>query len=81
MILRFSSGSGDAGEPFQEHGSRVLMDKRDVVVPAEEARDLLGLALAHEAGVDEHAGELRPDRLVQQDRDPPTNPRRPTGRK
>ena len=45
------------------------MDKRDAVVPAEQAGDLLGLTLAHEAGVDEHAGEPRPDRLVQQDRD------------
>ena len=37
-------------------------------MPAKEARDFLGLALAHEARVDEHAGELFSDRLVQQDR-------------
>ena len=42
------------------------MDERDVVVAAEQADDLFGLGLAHQALVDEHAGELVADRLVQQ---------------
>ena len=42
------------------------MDERNVEVAAEERHHLLGLALAHEAVVDEDAGELVADRLVQE---------------
>src|SRR3546814_15705797 len=44
------------------------MDVRDVVMVAEEADDLLGLAEAHQAVIDEDAGELIADRLVDQHR-------------
>src|SRR5438067_2421731 len=44
------------------------MDERDVVGIAEEPHDLLRLACAHEAVIDEDAGELLADRLVDQNR-------------
>ena len=43
------------------------MHERDVVVVAEQGDDLLRLTRAQEAVVDEHAGELLADRLVDQD--------------
>ena len=58
-------------EPFEraeELLRRVDMDERDVEVAAEEADHLLRLALAQEAVIDEDAGELVADRLVDQDR-------------
>ena len=67
MVLRFASGSVDAFERVEEAVALVGVDQRDVVVVAEEGDDLLGLALAHQAGVDEDAGELVADRLVDQD--------------
>jgi hypothetical protein len=42
------------------------MDERDVVVVAEQRDDLFGLAQTHQAMVDEDAGELVADRLVDQ---------------
>ena len=44
------------------------MDERDVVVAAEQPDDLLRLVLPHQAVVDEDAGELVADRLVDQHR-------------
>jgi hypothetical protein len=44
------------------------MDQRDVVMPAEEAHDLLGLARPQQAGIDKDAGQLVADCLVQQRR-------------
>src|SRR4051812_26765725 len=44
------------------------MDERDVVMVAEQADDLLRLALAHQAMVDKDAGELVSNRLVDQHR-------------
>ena len=44
------------------------MDQRDVVVAAEEAHDLLRLALPQQAGIDKDAGQPVADRLVQQRR-------------
>ena len=46
----------------------VDMDERDVEMAAEEADHLLRLALAHEAVIDEDAGQLVADRLVDQHR-------------
>ena len=57
-----------AVERGEEAVARVDMDERDVVVAAEEVDDLLGLALAQQAVVDEDAGELVADRLVDQHR-------------
>ena len=67
MVLRFCFGVFDAVEGGEEAVAFVGVDQRDVVVVAEEGDDLLGLALAHQAGVDEDAGELLADRLVDQD--------------
>ena len=44
------------------------MDQRDVVMPAEEAHDLLRLARPQQAGIDKDAGQLVADRLVEQGR-------------
>ena len=68
MTLRFSSGSVTPASRSQEHGLGVLVDEWNVVVTAEEARNFLRLALAHEAGIDEDASELLPDRLVKKNR-------------
>jgi hypothetical protein len=57
----------DAGQLAQEHVAGVHVDQRDVVVVAEQGDDLVGLVLAQQAGVDEHAGQLVADRLVDQD--------------
>ena len=67
MILRLASGSLNARERVEEELRRVDVDERDIVVIAEEPDDLLGLAEPHQAVVDEHAGELVADRLVDQD--------------
>ena len=66
MILRFSSGSRDAVERRREKLVRIDVDERNIVVAAEQADDLLGLALAQQAVVDEDAGQLVADRLVDQ---------------
>ena len=61
-------GVGDAGELFEEQVARVAMDQRDVVMAAEQVDDLLSLARPQQAGIDEDAGQLVADRLVQQRR-------------
>jgi hypothetical protein len=44
------------------------MDQRDVVASAEQRHDLFGLVCAHQPVIDEHAGQLVADRLMDQDR-------------
>ena len=68
MILRFSSGSLDAGERVEERLARIDMDERDVVVAAKQRDDLLRLAQAQQAVIDEDAGEPVADRLMDQHR-------------
>ena len=68
MVLRFCLGVGDAGERREEHVGGVHMHERDVVMAAKELDDLLRLALAHEAMVDEDAGEPVADRLMDEHR-------------
>ena len=68
MNLRLASGSVTPGEPAEEQRLGVHVDQRDVVAVAEQRDDLLGLACAHQAVVDEHAGQLLADRLVDQHR-------------
>ena len=68
MNLRLASGSVTPVEAAEEVGARVHVDERDVVIVAEQADDLLGLARAHQAVIDEHAGQLLADRLVDQHR-------------
>ena len=61
-------GLRDPGEPGEEALACVDMDERDVEVRPERLDDLLGLVLAQEAVVDEHAGQLVADRLVHEQR-------------
>ena len=68
MVLRFASGSVTPASALEEAVAFVGVDQGDVVVVAEEGDDLLGLAGAHQPGVDEDAGELVADRLVDQHR-------------
>ena len=64
MILRFGLGVGDAGERGEELLRRVDDDQPDAGRRDVVALDLLGLALAQQPVVDEHAGELVADRAV-----------------
>ena len=57
-------GLGHPREPGEEPLAGMDVDERDVEVVAERLDDLLGLVLAQQAVVDEHAGELVADRLV-----------------
>ena len=66
MALRLSSGSVIAREPLEEAVAGVDVDELDALVAAERLDDLLALALAHQPGVDEHAGELGADGPVDQ---------------
>ena len=68
MNLRFFSGSVTPSSPPRKSRARVDVDQRDVVAVAEQRDDLLRLALAHQAVVDEHAGQLVADRFVDQHR-------------
>ena len=64
--LALCFGVGDAGELAEEQVGGVAMHQRDVVVVAEEVDHLLRLAAAQQAVIDEDAGELVADRLVDQ---------------
>ena len=59
---------GLAFERADEAVGRVDVDQRDVVVAAEHRHHLLRLVLPHQAVVDEDAGQLLADRLVDQHR-------------
>ncbi len=65
--LALGLGIADARECAEEAVGRVDVDERDVVVAAEQAHDLVGFVEAHQAVVDEDAGELVADRLVNED--------------
>ena len=54
----------DAGEPLEEPVGGPDVDELDALMAVERLDDLVALALAHQPGVDEHARELRADRLV-----------------
>ena len=64
LLLRL----GDALEPREEALLRLDVHERDLEVAAERLDHLLGLVRAHEAVVDEDAGELVADRLVDEQR-------------
>ena len=81
MALRFSSGSMTPVEPLEEPVGGPHVDQLDALVAAEGLDDLLALALAHEAGVDEHAGELAARWPCARARRPPPSRRRRTGRR
>ena len=64
MVLRFCFRVVDAGERLEESVGGVDVDQRNVVVAAEQRHDLFRFAEAKEPVIDEHAGELLADRLV-----------------
>ncbi len=66
LALRFRIG--DALERIEELRRSIDRDERDVVVTAEEIDDFLRLALAQQTMIDEDAGELIADRLVDEER-------------
>ena len=66
--LALRLGVGDSGELREEPVRCLHVHERDVEVPAERLLDLIGLALAVEAVVDEDARELVPHRSVHQQR-------------
>ena len=64
IILRFCSGSDDPRQLGEETLLGLHVNQRDVEVAAEGLLHILALVLAHEAVVDEDAGELVADGLV-----------------
>ena len=66
--LALRLGVGHAGETRQEPLLRAHVHEGHVEVAAERLDDLLGLVGAHEAMVDEYAGELLADGLVDEQR-------------
>ena len=66
MVLRFCFGVGDAGELAQKLLRGVDVNQRDVVVVPEQIDHGLGFIEPQHAVIDEHAGELVADRLVDQ---------------
>ena len=64
--LALGLGIGDARQRIEELLLGVHVHERNVVVIAEQAHHLLGFAKAHQAVIDEHAGELIADGLVDQ---------------
>ena len=68
MVLRLTSGSSTPSSASRNSFSASHVHQRDVVVVAEQRDDLLGLAEPQQAVIDEHAGELLADRLVDQHR-------------
>ena len=66
--LALEFGIGDAGEFAEELLRRIHMHQRNVVVVPEQVDHGLAFVLAQQAVIDEHAGELVADRLVDQHR-------------
>ena len=66
MVLRLLSGSAMPASAPRKGLLGVHVDERDVVVAAEQAHDLLRLAEAQQAVIDEDAGQLLADRFVDQ---------------
>ena len=67
-ILRFVSGSVTPASLVEEPLLGAHVDERHVEVAAEGLDDLLRLVGAHQPVVDEHAGQLVADRLVDEQR-------------
>ena len=68
MILPLALGIVDAVQAPKEQRRGIAVDQRNVVVVAEQGDDLPGLVLPQQAVVDEDAGQLLADRLVDQHR-------------
>ncbi len=67
-IVRFSSGIADAREAREEPLLRLHVDEGHAKVAGERLDDLLGLVLPQQAVIDEDAGELVADGLVDEQR-------------
>jgi hypothetical protein len=65
--LALCLGVADAFQFTEEKLAFIGVDQRDVVVVAEHAHDLVGLVLPQKPVIDEDAGQLIADRLVDQD--------------
>jgi hypothetical protein len=59
---------GDSLKPAEEIVAGVHVHQRDLVASAEQRHDLLRLIRSHQPMIDEHAGQLVADRLVDQNR-------------
>ena len=68
MILRLPLGIVDTFERLEENRRLVDVHQRDIVTVAEQRRDLLAFGKAQQPVVDENAGELLADRLVNENR-------------
>ena len=66
--LALRLGVGDAGQRVEEQRLGLDVDQWDVVAVAKQRHHLLPLGQPQQAVVDEHAGELLADRLVDQRR-------------
>ena len=66
MVLRFCSGSVTPASSPKKLLRRINVNQRNVVVIAEQVHDGLSFRQPQQAVVDEHAGELVADRLVDQ---------------
>ena len=64
MVLRLISGSETPSSAPMKRSCAWNVDERDVVMVAEQRDDLAGLVRPHQAVVDEHAGQLLADGLV-----------------
>ena len=80
MILRFCSGSVDAGQPVEEQRRRVDEHERQLQ-PLEALADLRRLVEPQHAVVDEDAGQLVADRAVNDAARRPSNRRRRSARR
>jgi len=67
MILRLVSGSETPASSPRKQVARLHVDQGDVVVVAEQGHHLLGLVVAQQAGVDEDAGQLIANGLMDED--------------
>ena len=67
MILRFCSGSVTPVSSLRNRSCGLHVHQRNIVVVAEQRDHALGFAEAQQPVINEHAGELIVDRLVDED--------------
>ena len=81
IALRLASGSVTPASRFRKRSSASTATSGMLELVAEGGDDLLALVLAHEPVVDEHAGQLVPDRAVDEHAPRRSSRRRRTGRR